>query len=364
MRSLKNILLVFFLLGTIVGLSQSDSTRSQIAYSLASSFGNVIANADELENNSIAQANGFSAALHWQKTDAVTYNLFACYPRHSLSFTYQQFENKALGGGFIINYSLSPYFLVSNRISLYPSISVGLSALSNPYCLNSNPNNKLYSLPVSAFLALGGGIRWQLTKHLAAQTAVAFNHASNGGWKDPNNGLNWPVLSVGVEYSPSQLLLTKRSRIKPTEQFRRLRVDADIFGLIRSGVITSIERNKPVIGIQLLASKQTTRIHAWTLALEFYQDQLVQEQLKSYSIASDGFRAGAMVGHEFLLGKFVFSQQLGVYLAGRNGAELLYHRWGCKYFLNDRWGVGVNLRAYKAVAEFTDLRVSYSLFKR
>ncbi len=364
MKNLKYIWFVFFLSRIIVGSAQSDSTRSQIAYSLSSSFGNVIANANELENNSISQTNGFTAAVHWQKTDATTYNLFACYPRHSLSLTYQQFENKVLGGGFILNYSLSPYFALSNRISLYPAISVGISALSNPYCLNSNPNNKLYSLPVSAFLALGVGVRWQLTKQLAAQTAVAFNHVSNGGWKDPNNGVNWPVISVGVEYSPSQLTLEKRTRIKSTERFRSLRVDAAIFGLLRSGIISSIERNKPVIGLQLLASKQTTRIHAWTIAFEFYQDQLLQEQLKSYSIASNGFRAGAMAGHEFLLGKFIFSQQLGVYLAGRNGAELLYHRWGCTYFLKDRWSVGVNLRAYKAVAEFTDLRVSYSLFKK
>lgn len=364
MKNVKYIWFAFFLSRIIVGQAQSDSTRSQIAYSVSSSFGNVIANADELENNTMSQANGFAVAVHWQKTDAATYNLFACYPRHSLSLTYQQFENKALGGGFILNYSLSPYFVMSNRISLYPSISVGLSALSNPYSRNLNPNNKLYSLPVSAFLALGGGVRWQLTKQLAAQTAVAFNHVSNGGWKDPNNGVNWPVISVGVEYSISQLVLKKRVRVKPTESFRLLRVDATVFGLLRSGIISSIERNKPVIGLQLLASKQTARIHAWTLALEFYQDQRLQEQLKSYYITSDGFRIGAMAGHEFLLGKFIFSQQLGVYLAGRNGAELLYHRWGCMYFISDRLSAGVNLRAYKAVAEFTDLRVNYSIFKK
>jgi hypothetical protein len=292
-------------------------------------------------------------------------NRYACFPRHTLSLSYNQFSNSALGNGVSVAYSLAPYFVISNQLSLFPFLSIGLMASSYPYDAVTNPGNKLYSLPVNGYLNAGGGVRWQFSNQLAFQATATFHHVSNGGWHDPNVGLNWATLGGGVEYSVGGLSLKKLTReLDQNRKMNVLRMDLEVFGLIRSGLIQNELVTQPVAGLEILLSQQTRRIHAWTLSLEFYQDQFLQNQQANKKLPSQGLRLGAMTGHEFFFNKFIFSQQLGIYLAGRNDSELLYHRWGLQYQFLTRWRVGINLRAYRAVAEFTDVRLSYTIFKK
>jgi hypothetical protein len=50
------------------------------------------------------------------------------------------------------------------------------------------------------------------------------------------------------------------------------------------------------------------------VGIEVLKDYAVQAQLKRDSIQASAVKAGMLVGHEFLLGKFIFSQRFGVYL--------------------------------------------------
>ena len=68
-----------------------------------------------------------------------------------------------------------------------------------------------------------------------------------------------------------------------------------------------------------------------------------------------------LVGHEFLLGKFIFSQRVGIYLYDESPYyDAWFHCWGIQYRANKYLGVGLNLKAHKHVAEYIDLRVVYS----
>ena len=62
------------------------------------------------------------------------------------------------------------------------------------------------------------------------------------------------------------------------------------------------------------------------------------------------------LGHEFLLGRFLFSQQFGIYLYKpyRVGDDV-YQRYGLVYRATDRFQVGINLKAHKHVADFLDI---------
>ncbi len=72
-----------------------------------------------------------------------------------------------------------------------------------------------------------------------------------------------------------------------------------------------------------------------------------------------------MAGHEFFLGKFLFSQRLGYYVFDQTPYyDNLFHRWGLHYRLNKQVGFGFNLLAHRQVAEFIDFRISYSFQKR
>jgi hypothetical protein len=71
-----------------------------------------------------------------------------------------------------------------------------------------------------------------------------------------------------------------------------------------------------------------------------------------------------MLGHDFLLGNYVFSQQLGYYLFNEtNYFNSVYHRWGLLYKTKSNLNFGINLLAHAQVANFIDLRLVYSFNK-
>ena len=120
-------------------------------------------------------------------------------------------------------------------------------------------------------------------------------------------------------------------------------------------------RRLPLVGLNVQASKQVGRINAITLGFEIYRDEVLRIQLKRDSVLASSVKAGILVGHEFLLGKFIFSQRLGVYVFDQTPYyDQLYHRWGLQYRMNRNFSVGFNLQAHKHVADFVDFRFTYT----
>jgi len=98
------------------------------------------------------------------------------------------------------------------------------------------------------------------------------------------------------------------------------------------------------------------------IGTEAYWDGSLAERLRQANESGDAFRWAMLGGHQFVLGKFRFSQQLGVYLYNNNPFfHWWYHRWGFTYSPNGSWAVGFNLKAHKQVANFLDLRFIFKL---
>lgn len=72
-------------------------------------------------------------------------------------------------------------------------------------------------------------------------------------------------------------------------------------------------------------------------------------------------KGGLAVGHEFLLGRFVFSQQFGAYFFRpyRMG-DAVYQRYNLVFRVSDYLSVGIGLKAHRHVANFLDFRTGLS----
>ncbi len=364
-RRIFNSLFAILLICKTVFAQDSLKSKALFSYGLQANYGFVFAHSNNVENTANSFPRGITTTFNWQRTDKQILDQYNCFPRQSLLLAFNDFDNSILGRGVNVAYSLEPHFMMSNRLSFYPKVSIGAAILSNPSDPIKNPTNKSYSLPVSAYIALGVGLRWQFNSTWGINLSAEYQHVSNGGLREPNLGINWPTAGLGVEYSPKGLTLQKYERTKESAKTHRaVRLDVGIFGIVKGGNIKDVRMYEPIVGIHFLASRQVSRLHAWTAAIEVYQDQFLIERLYSESIQSGGMRSGLLAGHEFLMGRFIFSQQIGIYLHGQYNNDLVYHRWGLQYSFLPRWSVGVNLKAHKQVADFTDVRVVYRLSKR
>lgn len=160
---------------------------------------------------------------------------------------------------------------------------------------------------------------------------INYQHISNGGLRQPNKGINWPTAGVSITYqeNPGPYYRAPRSKEKFWKGYP-VRWDIGIFGIAKRGTTENgYNRRMTLIGGGLQAGKQVGRINMLTLGAEVYDDKSLRMQIKRDSIRASAVRSGLLIGHEFLLGKFLFSQRLGVYVFNQTPYyDRIYHRWG------------------------------------
>ena len=329
-------------------------------------YGFIFPHSREVQNTKGARPAGAEVILSWQKNDAAAWALCYCFPRQGLLLSYYHFDTPILGKGVNAAYFLEPTYRLTNTTFLSFKGSAGVSYLDNPYHSTTNPANQSYSTAISAYLLFGLGSWFRLNERWWLNPSVNYQHISNGGMRKPNKGINWPTTGIAISYQPKARPYF--SGIRTKEKFwlhYSPRWELAAIGTARRGY--DLNRNRirsPLVGLAGQAAKQVGRISAVTLGCEVYQDEELRNELNKNAIDASPVKAGIMAGHEFILGKFLFSQRLGYYIFDQTPYfDQLFHRWGLQYRVNREFGVGFNLLVHRQVAEFIDIRISYSFQK-
>src|ERR1044072_7573523 len=199
----KKIILLFLLIQCSNTFSQKkdlpDSLR-QLVLAARYHSGFIFAHSIHVENTKGTHPNGFELEYSHVRTDAAARSKFNCYPRTGFSFTYVDFNKALLGKSYSVSYFLEPTYRLGNRLKMSLRASAGFSYLTNPFDSVKNPENQSYSGHVNSFLQLGFGFSYPVNKHLAVYTMANFFHNSNGGFKEPNAGVNYVNASIGLQY--------------------------------------------------------------------------------------------------------------------------------------------------------------------
>tara|TARA_Y100001934_G_scaffold278955_1_gene381493 strand:- start:206 stop:1309 length:1104 start_codon:yes stop_codon:yes gene_type:complete len=300
------------------------------------------------------------AEKHWE-------NCF-CYPRLGLSLAIHDFDNpEVLGYGLPVYGFLEPWFKIGGRWYFNLRASVGLIYLSKPYDALENPLNYSYSLPLSAYLVLGLGTAYQFNDHWRVSVQARYNHSSNGGVREPNKGLNYPTAALGLDYSiaPIRPQAKAKKAFDPLNRKKLLSLHgilaAKAGGMVGEGV-DEREVTYLVSGAALRYSHQFSRSSALILETEWISNLAFRKQIERQGGNQSHQQWGLELGHEFLLGKFTFSQAAGFYLFKEYGAAApWYQRYTLLYRPLPGLALGPGLKAHANVAEFLDFRIVYEL---
>jgi hypothetical protein len=325
--------------------------------------GFIFAHSEAVQNTIGSHPKGLELILGWQRNDAAVWDLCNCYPRKGLLLAYYDYDNAILGNSFSAAYFLEPQYRLGKNLFFSFKGASGLSYLTRPFDSITNPANQSYSTHLSAYLMVGAGFWFRLNPHWWLNASANYQHVSNGGLRQPNKGINWPTAGLAVSYQKTSRPFYTGGRIN--EKFWKpyaWQWEAGLFGLPRKAVDENGNRRRMLLaGLVLQASKQIGRVNAFTLGMEVYRDAELQAKLKKDSIHASPVKSGILAGHEFLLGRFRFSQRLGIYVFDQTPYyDRLYHRWGIHYGINRHVGFGINLQAHRQVADFVDLRFIYT----
>lgn len=374
----KKLLLLFLLLQSQVGFSQKknlpDSVRQLV---LAARFhsGFVFAHNIYVQNTKGTHPNGFELEYSHLHSDAATVSTFKCYPRTGFSFTYTDYHKDLLGKGYSLSYFLEPEYRLGNRMKMYFRAGAGFSYLTNPFDPVKNPENQSYSGHINTFLQLNIGLNYPLSRHFALYASGNFFHNSNGGFKEPNSGLNYINASVGLQYYQYATVLPVYKKEKDNSwKHQGFHYDVSLFYSPKGGYnADSTPHRKLLIGTEVQVAKRVSVLDEITFGAEIYYDEALRSQKRTFIFdSSSNILAGVLVGHRFLLNRFTFTQEFGFYIYKNTDLfdeiyrdKKLYHttyqRWGLYYNLKKHWSVGINMLAHYQVADFIDGRVIYRI---
>jgi hypothetical protein len=365
----KIIFIIFIsLIGTgLSANSQADTliaVKPQAILSLSAHYGTIFVHSKNVENTRFSRPVGIDFTFSKIKNDSVSYSICNCILHTGYGLNYFSYDNNILGHGLTSFYFLEPNFRVSNSILWNIKGIFGISVLSNPYHSSRNPNNMSYSLPVGAYLSMSSGFNVKFLPNFMLSTNLNYLHISNGGIQDPNMGINWITGSIGINYGLDKNFDFRKKRIYsklPFSKYKRI----DVSGFYSSKIVKRGDKDRySVLGVSALYAYQLKQLHSLTASVEWHLDYSLAEKQRRENKSRDMFFWGTALGHEFLLSRFIFSQQLGYYIQRPVGYYgNFYHRWGLNYKLRNNMQIGVNLKAHRHVAHFADVRIVYSLVR-
>ena len=293
------------------------------------------------------------------KTSQKVWDNCNCYPKTGVSVTFWDFDNReVLGYGITSMYYVQPVFGAKNKLSFSVRGAMGLSYQSQPFDEETNPDNLSYSTYVAFPLQVGLAAHYKLGGKWKLDFNAVFNHISNGGLQEPNKGINWPTVGLGVSRYFQEPVFPER---KVTD-WRADNPDLKRWDLTLFGTYHQPQSKFFLIsgGLEIKYARRVSRLDNITGGVEWMYDN-GQADLSTEDDPVNGNNFGLAVGHEFILGKFLFGQQFAAYLLKpeTQGADV-YQRYSLVYRITPGFSAGFSLKTHGHVADFADVRVGWS----
>jgi len=362
-RAVLMVLALFAYAGSAMAQVQPDSLRKSVfSFGLRGHYGYLLKHSADFEFKQ-SYPWGLEGDFSWQLATDKAYRFCSCYPRVGFAANYFNFDNgPVLGSAYYVYGYVEPVFFVPRRFNLSFRIGlVGVALLDRPYDETDNPYNLAYSSYVAFPLMLGIGFNYRITDHLAVRLAGNYNHISNGGISNPNKGLNYPTVNVGLDYTFRPLKLAARGKLRRPPPEKRNRLELDIGNALKNADAKSPAQFW-VLNVNLQYARWFHRSSAVAGGFTWEMDNSKRMRiLRSDDPTRDHNRLSFYVGHEFWLGKVQFGQYIGVY-AFDDFPEIAgwYHRHELSFHITPWLFVSAGLKAHNQVADYLDLKVGYA----
>ena len=297
--------------------------------------------------------------LNWQKIDKKAWELCHCYPKVGVLFSFFDFDNKKiLGYGFNVAGFIEPFFQIDEKFNISFKTAAGLSLDTEPYDENSNPENMSYSLPVNGYLQLGLILYYQVNPKMKAMVSSHYNHISNGGVKQPNKGINYPTVAIGLDYTPQPISFQNRKKTE-YKVIRQTRYNMSISYFPKKAINNS--KYFTVFGISTGLSRKVGRVSAFTMDLEWMWDTSLKWTIETLNEDKSYQRGGLLIGHEFQMGRFTFSQKIGPYIYDLTKYnDPVYQRYGIKFHITENIFTGIDVKAHRHIADFIQIKLGWT----
>ncbi|MDX1904899.1 MAG: acyloxyacyl hydrolase [Thermonemataceae bacterium] len=288
------------------------------------------------------------------------------YPKTSFAFTYFDFRSPIIGKTLAISANIILPLARHQKWSLESKIGTGFVYATQPFDIQSNPQNNVLSNSWSYVLQTGFWFNYHLAKHWQLISALQLTHYSNGAYKLPNSGVNVISYALGAAYllNPEQIKF-KKTRSKSFVKQSYLDISSSI-ALIET-VINQPTKHK-IFNINFIFNRDISPGHrlqtGWDISWNEGIAYQINQKYAGKSNKPDYRRMAWLVGDELNLGKMSLNIQFGVYFYRQFEAisdMAFYQRYGLRYYPKPYFWLGAYLKSHAATAEAGEFTVGTHL---
>lgn len=338
------------LLGVVAAEVKAQSIKR---FGTAASYGSIIAHSSDLVP--IAQTNprGLSVAFQLMKVKKESWEVCHCFYYLGLSFSYHNYDNPdILGSAFSLSGTFEPTLWQKGPWTFSLHSGVGVSYLNRVFDPQTNPENQFFSVPISFLLSIAPTMEYRFSPEWSGQFSLTYNHISNGGQRQPNKGMNYPMAGIGLNHYLSRRELPRHSKTPGPQNWEYY---------IETGFTTRNEdpggERKPAITLAGGLFKPLLTFNALGGGLELSRDYSLPAENSGWEMLTPA----PFIAHHFVFGRIDFSQRFAFYTFKPDFYEgqHFYQRYVLQYGIWNHLKVGVSLKSHGHVAENIDLRIGW-----
>ncbi len=345
--------------------------KASWAYGANPYYGGVFRYKKDMDKLELTHLHGLEVYVHKITNGRHTWEKLFNYPELGFAFEYY---NYGVPGELGEAYSLTNYldFTVNHqrRHKWRLNIGTGFVYSTRRFHAEHNPENKAISSKIS-YVARGTlHHEWQVNEQYFLNLNFSFRHYSNGKLNLPNNGMNFPLIGVGVKYIPNPKPI---HYVKDTTKYINKRIRFNAMGSISWREVLQEDIKHKAYSASVFVSKQVTKYNTLLLGVDgyYYERESMIRALNVYKSQNlpedfeldyDGRQLALTVGSELLIGRMAVILQGGFYIYK---PQLLYSDWyqryGFKYSITDHVFARTTLKAHSRTADMMEFGFGVSI---
>lgn len=361
---MKKILLLFLAV-SIFPLARTEA-QATYSYGINPYYGAVFRYKAGMPKVEFTNLHGVEVFFNKQTNGSRSWETKYNYPKLGISASWFNYgDPEELGNAYLASGYIDFTFAKKDLHQLRMNLGTGLVYSDVTYHQENNPENKAIGAPVSYVLRGTIYYHYQVSPHWALNLNVAFRHFSNGRMNMPNNGMNFPVAGVGVEYSPKG---TPPFQKADEEEYDN-KIRFNLLGATAWREVHYEDYKHKAYSLSAYISKRVTWYNGLLLGVDgfYYSPASIQKHLSVAGIRIeqaeiDGRQLALTVGHALYIGKLSLLMQAGIYMYDPHKVwSHFYQRYALKYVLAKNAFVQVSLKSHTRTANMIEWGVGVSL---
>lgn len=282
------------------------------------------------------------------------------YPSYGISLFYSTLGNNKIHGSEI---AVTPYFHVDivsrNKFNFFNETGVGIGYVTKIFDAKENYMNIAVGSHLNIHFNLKFGANYQFSRKLRLNAGLSFDHFSNANSRNPNLGINWVTMFVGLGYAAGSVTPIVEREVASHKKSFGYEAIASVGGKRSRGVANPDFYYTASLTFEM-KWKIIRTIHLG-IGADMFHDPSAKAEMEALNKfnyeRSNDFRTGIHLSQEFIYSRLSLILQQGIYIGMTDSVNgnRVYNRGVVRLQTNNKVFIQLAMKSHLHVLDYPEL---------